>query len=344
MKKTYLIFRVHGFLYAIDASVVVENLWLPEVTPVTETPRHIVGVINIRKKIIPIMDLNVRLGYSPIKYATTDSIVILEFSNILIGLIVNEICDVYDIMKEDITSTPSYGEGQQSLFVKNMARIENDIAMLLDHSFLINHITDVSIEEKEDLDIQESETEQLSKETQYFSPQATIQEREIFAKRAQILKQPIIVEEDNTDTISLAVFSLNNEYYGVDVNYVREFCTYSLSKVTPVPCCPQYIIGNINLRGEILTLVDIRSVLQLSTSFKEYAKAIVINMDNFFVGIPVDNVFAVANLDRKNIASTPIAQLENKQYHKGVTHYKDKTLTILDITNILSYLVVEEQV
>ena len=85
---SYLTFNFNKLRYGVPTMNVQETFFLPEVTPVPETPDDIVGIINLRGTIIPIMDLNHRFGYSAIDYRLQDSIIILRWQELTVGIIV----------------------------------------------------------------------------------------------------------------------------------------------------------------------------------------------------------------------------------------------------------------
>src|SRR5262245_16285487 len=93
----YLTCSLQDALYAVDASIVTQILWLPVLTPIAEAPPDIVGVFNFRGKIVPVMDLARRLGHAPQRYRLTDQVIVLEQADLLCGLIVHEVHDVQRI-------------------------------------------------------------------------------------------------------------------------------------------------------------------------------------------------------------------------------------------------------
>ena len=132
------------------------------------------------------------------------------------------------------------------------------------------------------------------------------------------------------------MISLNNEYFGLGLETVREFI--NICNFTPIPCCPQHILGNINLRGEIVTLIDLRGCLNLPiTSAKSNSNAVVIEVDDLVAGLPVDEVFDVIYLPQKSINSVPIAvEPSNREYLRGTAPYADKMLSIIDLSRIIN--------
>jgi purine-binding chemotaxis protein CheW len=139
-----------------------------------------------------------------------------------------------------------------------------------------------------------------------------------------------------TELIPLVVVGLNGEYFGVELVVLQEFA--EIHHVTPVPCCPQHIIGDMNLCGDILTLVDIRHVFKVpGVGVGSTAKAMVVHLNDLLAGVLVDEVFDVMYLRATDITTVPVAlQAESKEYLKGTAPYGGKMLSILDVPTLLA--------
>jgi purine-binding chemotaxis protein CheW len=149
-----------------------------------------------------------------------------------------------------------------------------------------------------------------------------------------------------TQQIPLAIVGLSGEFFGVELEMVREFT--DLQRITPVPCCPDYIVGDMNLRGDILTVVDIRRALQMPVvPAAPTTKVMVVPLGDSLVGVLVDQVFDVFDLDPYALSAVPSAiKAINDTYLKGTISCSGKILTILDLQNILAAgdLIVNEEV
>ena len=122
-----------------------------------------------------------------------------------------------------------------------------------------------------------------------FCPVATPKEQTIFRQRADELRQPLDSNQSNTDLKTLIVIGLDNKLLGIDASFVREFIT--INQATPVPCCPRHIIGNINLRGEVLTVVDISESLGFSPkTLSRQPKAVVVELDNALAAVIIEEI------------------------------------------------------
>ena len=138
--KPYVIFSLHGLHYGVDADLVQEIFFLPELTPVAEAPDDIVGLLNLRGKIVPVMDLDLRSGHQPQEYRLSDSVIVLEWEELQIGMIVNSVDEVKNINSAAIEGETSYFGREREInsrFIAGVAKVDADIIMHLNHDKLI---------------------------------------------------------------------------------------------------------------------------------------------------------------------------------------------------------------
>lgn len=115
----------------------------------------------------------------------------------------------------------------------------------------------------------------------------------ILEERARALARTAETRED--ETIQVVLFSLSNETYGITTDYVRE--VQPLQNVSPVPCTPDFIVGVINVRGAIYSVVDIRDFLGLQKqAVTDSTKVILVNAAGLEVGILADDVLGAVNV------------------------------------------------
>jgi purine-binding chemotaxis protein CheW len=352
--QTYLIFSLGESVYGIETSAVEEIFFLPEITPVLDAPREIVGLINLRGEILPILDIYLRFGYHSPEYSLTDSIVVIRWQKQRIGIIVNQVREVRQFSVTDIVNHLIY-EGEEETkelsLKKGIARIEDNIIVLLNPEVLTltakqnsdrdpENLIDLDINDLEEL---KREPEQELQPIRIFYAHATPEERIILKERTITLRQ----KNELLDThqfIPLAIIRLEKEIFGIDLKIVREFT--EIIKITPIPCCPPHIVGNINLRGEIVTLIDICNLLELPwIERSSQTKVVIVDVDGLIAGVIVDEVFDVLLLDPVKISPVPTAIHAIKdEYLQGATVYQEKMLGLLDIAKILTRgdLVVDE--
>jgi purine-binding chemotaxis protein CheW len=368
--KPYLIFEHNGLLCGVEVGCVREIFFLPELTPIAEAPQDIVGAIDLRGSILPVMDLNLRFGYVWQEYSVTDSAIVIEWQEFRVAIIVDQVNEVKQIPQDAITPQLSYGRDNAEAshhFLAGFARCEANMIGLLDLDRLIRYSPDttetqISVSPSDaglstvayhleapnlPLEIEPkllAEEKKVLGKPHVFCPNATPEEKAIFRDRAQNLRQGEI-ENSGAINMSLAVVAIDGEYFGINLGVVREFT--DIRQVTPVPCTPDRIIGNMNLRGEILTLVDIRNVLSMSADTKSLSKAIVVEIEDLVAGIVVDEILDIIHLNVAEIATIPAAlNSANREYLRGTAFYEEKIIAVLNLQKLLTKgeMVVDEEV
>jgi purine-binding chemotaxis protein CheW len=346
MDKQYLfIFSIHNSLFAIDAMAVRETFRLPEITPVEETPPYIVGVINLRGKIIPVMDLNLRFGRAPERYHLTDGMIVVDVEGQTAGIIVNGVHDVMTIMSENIDAPPFCSrEGESTThFVVGKAKVGEDIIMILDDNRLLTHIEKYEAPAAKS-EMQDEKFNSVLQTPHFAFSEVSPEEKAIFHGRAIDLMNKAD-EEDLSESQPVVVVGLSGEYYGIDLKSVQEFS--HITNLTPVPNCPEHVIGNMNLRGSILTVMDIRSCLGMPAGrFSRSAKAVVTSVDDISVGVAVDDIYDIAYLSLSDISPLPTSvRPVVEKYAKGTARYGGRAMTVLNLPGIIKEgsLIVNEE-
>ncbi|SDZ80190.1 purine-binding chemotaxis protein CheW [Desulfuromusa kysingii] len=327
------VFDLHGSRFAIDATAVWEVVRLPEITRVEEAPTYIAGVINLRGRVIPVVDFSVRLGLPPAKYRLTDGLLVIEVDAQMTGIVVNDVHDVIALDPEDIDPVLFPGkEGDAPIFIRGEARVGDEIVMLLDHNRLL-----VSGDYAEIL-VAESASEEESPESDFLPlAELTPEERAVFHSRALGLIGKSQAEEAR-DACQLAVVSLGGEYFGIDLAAVREFT--SIGNLTPLPNCPEHLVGIMNHRGSLLPIIDIRELLSMPTgAFTHEAKVIVPSDDHLTVGLAIDMIHDIVSLPPAEISPLPASVAsEVETYALGSAVCDDRPVTILALPPILEKL------
>lgn len=331
-----IIFLHHGLRYCLDARIICEIILLPRVTPIEEAPAYVIGLVNVRGKIIPIIDLNLVFGHAQMRYGLTDKIIIMEMNSLKLGVIVNEVFEVENVFSVNIEPVPVYGRADYPPvhFLSGEVKDGENIIMLLNHSNIFSH-TEYVKEITQDFKIVVCGE---------FSPEASSEEKIVFHERAKALIQPM-----ESFTVSagraLAVISLGDEYYGVDAGLISEFS--NLREVTAVPCTPAHVVGNINLRGDILTVIDIRKMLNIEKRDSVVnAKVMVLQAGVLFIGVMINDAVEIINVQESDIRPLPSASdSEINDFIKGELSYRQKMLSVLDLEKLLKKeeLVVNEE-
>jgi purine-binding chemotaxis protein CheW len=131
-------FRIGNEMYGVRIGAVREIVRVPEITTVPSAPDLIEGVINLRGKIIPVMDLRKRFGLTEIVQDKRNRILVVELDNKLIGLIVNAASEVLKIPPSDIEAPGSvFAEGESS-YVTGVGKLKGRLIILLDINKLLH--------------------------------------------------------------------------------------------------------------------------------------------------------------------------------------------------------------
>ncbi len=165
----------------------------------------------------------------------------------------------------------------------------------------------------------------------------------ILKQRAKKLSISLEKEVVSGEQINVLEFLLSGEKYAIDSTFINE--VISISELTPLPCTPDFIMGIINVRGKILSIIDIKKFFSLpNTDITNLNKVIIVNHNEIEVGILADEILGNSNIQLNKLQAkiTTVTDL-NKNFIIGVTKGK---LIVLDIKELLSskLIIVNEEV
>jgi purine-binding chemotaxis protein CheW len=132
----YLTFTLAEEEYGIGILKVKEIIGMMAITSVPRTPDFVKGVINLRGKVIPVIDLRLKFGMDAIPYTDRTCIIVVEIDandmTIQIGIVVDSVSEVLNIKKEEIENAPSFGTSLNTAYILGMAKIDSGVKILLD--------------------------------------------------------------------------------------------------------------------------------------------------------------------------------------------------------------------
>lgn len=132
----HLIFKLAEEEYGLDILKVKEIIGMMEITAVPKTPEFVKGVINLRGKVIPVIDLRLKFGLPSKEYDDRTCIVVMEVAHesgsVQMGIVVDAVSEVQNIGSEDVEPTPSFGTALDTQYIKGMAKVEGRVTILLD--------------------------------------------------------------------------------------------------------------------------------------------------------------------------------------------------------------------
>jgi len=167
--------------------------------------------------------------------------------------------------------------------------------------------------------------------------------RTVLRSRAKKLSQEIESKGTDEEYFEVLEFLLAQETYAIETNFVRE--VYPMTELTPLPCTPVFVFGLINVRGQILTVIDMKKLFDLpEKGITNLNKVIVVRKDAMELGILADEIIGIRNIPVSEF-QPPLSTMTgiHAEYLKGVT---GERLIVLDMERFLTdrRLIVHEEV
>ena len=134
----YLTFELDKEDYGVRIEYVIEIIGIQDITHLPGMPQYVKGLLNLRGKIIPIIDAREKFGKVKKEYNDRTCVVVLEINNITVGLVVDIISDVVTILEREIEDAPNIGKIEANKYIKEVAKVDNKVKLLIDCEKLIN--------------------------------------------------------------------------------------------------------------------------------------------------------------------------------------------------------------
>ena len=131
-ESKYLTFVLAKEEYGLEILKVREIISVMDITSVPQTPDFIKGVINLRGKVIPVVDLRLKFGIPEAEYTKETCTIVMDVQGLLMGIVVDTVSEVLDIMKDDIEPPPTFGSRIKTDFILGMGKIKGKVKILLD--------------------------------------------------------------------------------------------------------------------------------------------------------------------------------------------------------------------
>ncbi|AUJ69520.1 MULTISPECIES: chemotaxis protein CheW [Pseudoalteromonas] len=142
--------------------------------------------------------------------------------------------------------------------------------------------------------------------------------------------------DSNDEVLQWVTYKLEEETYGINVMQVQEVLRYT--EIAPVPGAPSYVLGIINLRGNVVTVIDTRARFGLqSAEVTDNSRIVIIEAEKQVIGILVDSVAEVVYLRSSEIDSAPnIGTEESAKFIQGVSNREGELLILVDLNKLLN--------
>lgn len=137
-KGKFLTFFIGNEVYGIEIKHVTEIIGIQQITEVPELPNYVKGIINLRGKIIPVLDVRLRFKKEGKEYNDRTCIVVVDIKDTSVGLIVDSVAEVISIAESNIVPPPDINTGFNNKYIKGIGKVGEEVKLLLDCNKLLN--------------------------------------------------------------------------------------------------------------------------------------------------------------------------------------------------------------
>jgi len=285
-------FTVSDEEYAIPIENIQEIVQIPEhITKVPNSEQSILGIMNLRDKILPLASLRRLFGFPEEQLTEQSRIVVLSMGNLSVGIVVDSVKEVLRVPESVIEPVPS-------IILKDEKDFEiTEICRLNEGKRLVSIISVSNLFKHKDIKeaLSSLETEQ------------SIEEKKE--------NEEILEEEEQ-----FVAFKLDEQEYAVPIETVQEIVRIP-EELTHVPKTPDFVEGVINLRGNVLPVIDLRKRFDLQEKQRdEHQRIMVFVIDNISVGFIVDSVNEVLKIPKSVIQKSPELSAEQAKIFTRVAN------------------------
>lgn len=274
-ERQFVSFLVAGEEYAIPIESVQEIVLVPEhITKVPNSESTILGIMNLRNKVLPLASLRRLFGFPEESLTEQSRIVVLSLGELSVGIVVDNVREVLRVPEALIEPVPP-------IIVQNETNFEiTEICRLNDGKRLVSIISVPNLFKHKDI------KEVLS----------SMEEK----KELEETQEEMLEEEEQ-----FVIFKLKNQEYAVPIENVQEIVRVP-EELTRVPKTPDFVEGVINLRGSVLPVIDLRKRFDLPEKQRDdHQRILVFVFDNVSIGFIVDSVSEVLKIPKSVIQKSP---------------------------------------
>ncbi|NOV93246.1 chemotaxis protein CheW [Clostridium saccharobutylicum] len=308
-----IIFSINDVEYAFHISEIKEVIRIPNVVKVPNSSDFIEGIISLRNELIGVVNLAKIINIDSESISKDRSILIVNTGNLIYGVIVDKVSEVKLVSKKDLLKPWQVVGNIDVKIVKEFANMDNGkrVVTILDPYNILN-LEEIQWNFKVN-EITEIVSNNYNKSTLDLK---------------KIIK-------------SIVIFKIENEEYGISIDFVQEINT--INKITSFPNRQNAVEGLINLRGDMIPLINLRTLFGLEIQSKDsYFKTLIVKINNKKVGIRIDSASEVLNLS-EDIFQDYFEDLNadnNRRYVEGIIKPNDgkRIILYLNINEILDFI------
>ncbi|CSI51689.1 purine-binding chemotaxis protein CheW [Vibrio cholerae] len=307
---------VDGQEYAFPLEDTQEIVRIPEIiTKVPLTESAILGVINLRGKTLPLVSLRTLFGLPSISFSDSHRVLVVNISlsekeRLPVGVVVDAVREVIRLHVDVMDSVPE--------IMSKMGQA-NDISAICNLDDGRRTLSVISVEQLFDAQIVDQFSEAYPQEGTDMST----------------IDDVSILEDDNTD-MQLVIFKLDKEEFGISIHTVQEIIRIP-ENISRVPKTDDFIEGVINLRGNVLPIVDMRKRFHLPEMARhERQRILVVNFEKISTGFIVDSVSEVLRIPESQLEDAPVLSEEQAQLMRQMVNLSPRMIGVLSADQLIS--------
>lgn len=300
-ERPFVTFALGSESLGVTLDQVEEVIELPSVTRVPDAPDYVLGVICLREQVLPLLDLAKLLSVSGTEDRMRDMVVLLSFGGSKLGIVVDGIQEIVRVKDEEILPPPqTLGDAERSRMVGVVIRPGRMVTLL-------DVLSILSVEDRQKLLAMGSSLGSLDKDS-----------------------------DKDEQTLPLVVFHLGDEAYGLRLEEVREVIRVGL--ITPVPRAPSFVDGVINLRGEVMPVVDLRTRFGLPrVEPTALSRILICAIAGVNTGLVLDSVDEVKSVSLDSLGDPPrVTSVGGNKYIEKVARTANGMVFLLAIQELLT--------
>jgi len=309
-EEQIVVFNIDTGEYGFNINCVKEIIRLPDVMKVPNTASYIEGVLSVRNQLMAVINTGKLLGMNCKQPDENSRVIVIDNGSFSYGVIVDKVSQVVRVRKELFKESGQNANLTGREFVKGIFNINNGqrLVMMLEPDKLIN-----MEEVKGILDVEHKKTGN---------------DKTLNAGEAD-------------DSLEYVVFKLGNEEYGIKINNVQE--VNRIGEITRLPGAPAFIAGMVDLRGEIMPILNLRRLFGVhDTGSNNESRLLVAEFEDKKTGILIDSVSGVLRFSTAFLEEAPEALKEKGQecYIDKIAKLNDgkRIVLILNLSTMLSFM------
>ncbi len=306
-----VIFGIGNEEYGISINCTREIIRLPKVSKIPNAASYIEGVFSLRKQILPLINLGMLLGNNTGLQNESSRVVIINQGEFSFGIIVDRVSRVATVQKKLLKEVSQLEYGSCSEYIKGMISLNHgkSLIMMLEPHKLINLVQEKVA----------SASDEINKVSGLISDEGSL----------------------DMGHEQIVVFKLEQEEYALDINYVQEISRSS--EIVRLPKAPQYIKGIVDLRGDIIPVLELKALLHIQdTANNSEQRLIVVHNEKRKIGILIDSVSEVLKVPTNCLEAPPQVSGGKEQTNfiskiAKLDHNK-RNVMILNFSTLLGYI------